>query len=249
MFPPWEESRAGAGGARRQTMSGNISASQELMGGNVPLRRLKAPGQRLSTERDRPCEQGRQHRARGQMVRDGSHASRPPVWGVFNPAPHPRSHTQRNAAAGKTSAGRHRSPSPTRHPHSATPQAASTQPREENQKRQPENEPGEMLLGSFPPRWAGDRREPPARSAPRALRCRRRAMKLQRLSFRCSTEHKNPARETGKGKAGGDWEGGGEERGPHSPAAPATPFPRRGRGARGLTANQRVSISEEFLGK
>lgn len=235
-------------------MSGNVSASQELMGGNVPVPRLKAPGQRLSTEPDRPWEHRKQHRAHGKEKQGGRWLGTDLIhpdlqFGVFltqlcTHAAMPSTTLPR----GKPLQGDTGPPAPcdthTEPPLRLPPLSPGRKIEETAQ-----NEPGELLSGSFPPRWAGDRREPPARSAPRAPRCRRRAMKLQRLSFPCSTEHKNPARKTEKGKSrrGLARRRGGE--GPARPGGPSDTLPKARERARGLRPNQRVSISEEFGGK
>lgn len=224
------------------------------MGGNVPVPRLKAPGQRLSTEPDRPREHRRQRRAQGKGKHRGRWLGTDPMrpdlqFGVFltQLCTHP-SIPSTTLLRGKPLHGDTGPPAP-RDTHTEPPlRLPPPSPGRKIEETAP-NEPGELLSGSFPPRWAGDRREPPARSAPRAPRCRRRAMKLQRLSFPCSTEHKNPARKTEKGKSrrGLARRRGGE--GPARPGSPRNTLPKARERARGLRPNQRVSISEEFLGK
>lgn len=167
--------------------------------------RLKAPGQRLSTEPDRPREHRRQRRAQGKGKDGGRWLGTDPMHpdlqsGVFltQLCTHP-SIPSTTLLRGKPLHGDTGPPAP-RDTHTEPPlRLPPPSPGRKIEETAP-NEPGELLSGSFPLRWAGDRREPPARSAPRAPRCRRRAMKLQRLSFPCSTEHKNPARKNRKGK-------------------------------------------------
>lgn len=108
-------------------------------------------------------------------------------------------------------------------------------PSREDKKRKPQSEcePGERLFVPFAWDVAGHPGEPPARSTPPARHGHRsrREMKLQRLSFQCLAEHKNPALKTKNGKRG-TGRAAGEERGSNS----WHDSPRNaGEGVRGLT--------------
>ena len=102
-------------------------------------------------------------------------------------------------------------------PHGPVPTAATIQggkKKKKKRKLQSKSKPGKHLFIQFAWDMVGHPQEPPARNASPARHGRRsqREMKLQRLSFRCLTEHKNPALKTKKGKRG-TGRVAGEERG------------------------------------
>lgn len=103
---------------------------------------------------------------------------------------------------------------PRNSPHSPVLTAATIQGGKNRRKPQSERKPGERRFIQFARDVAGHAREPPARGAPPARHGRRsrREMKLQRLSFQCLAEHKNPALKTKKGKRV-TGRAAGEERG------------------------------------